>query len=312
VQRPGGSASFSPYDDVTLAAPFDLAGVAEAAGARSLTLAFVTAAEGCRPSWGGQTPIGSAAVSAPVGRLEAAGVAMRVSFGGASGTELALSCRNIPDLEAAYGTVLDRYHATAADFDLEGRALVDRAAIARRAAAVAALQSRSGRRLAVTLTVPVTPRGLGAPALAAVRSMRAAGVRLDAVNLLAMDYGSSTAGGSMGVEAIRAALAAHRQLAKEGLPSWRSLGVTVMVGMNDSRNEVLTVSDAEAVARFARSHALGLTSIWSLARDGPCTGSPTVALPTCSGVGAPAYTFSRVFGANSKRGVGPRRVLDTS
>jgi hypothetical protein len=157
-------------------------------------------------------------------------------------------------------------------------------------------------------------QGLSAAGLSALRTMLAAGVRISVVNLLALDYGTPQPGANMGAEAIRALRAAHEQLSATDrqLSRWSSLGVTVMVGVNDSSGEVLTLSDARTVARFARAHALGLTSIWSLARDNPCEGSPTVAQPTCDGVGQPPYAFSRVFGANSRTGRLPRRAVDTS
>ena len=185
--------------------------------------------------------------------------------------------------------MLDRYHAVAADFDLEGAALADRLAMARRAEAIARLQAQSGRRLAVSLTLPVSPSGLSVPALAAVRAMVAAGVHLGAVNLLAMDYGLTEARGHMAAEAILAVRAAHRQLTALGgeLSSWSSLGVTAMVGVNDVSDEIFTLADARTLARFAEHRGLGLTSIWSLARDQPCAGSPSVAQATCSGVADP-------------------------
>lgn len=314
VQPPGGGGAFAPYVDVTLTPPFDLASVAPDAGARSLTLAFVTAAGPCEPAWGGQTAIGAPAVAAPAPSLRAAGVALRVSFGGASGSELAQTCPSATRLAAAYAAVLDRYRAAAADFDLEGRALSDRAAMARRSAAIAELQARIGHPLAVSLTLPVTSQGLSAAALEAVRMMIADGVRLSLVNLLAMDYGAAQARGQMGAEAVLAARTAHRQLARlgRGLSSWSSLGVTVMVGVNDSSGEVFTLSDARRVAGFAHSYGLGMTSIWSLARDNPCEGSSTVAVPTCSGVREPPYAFSRAFGANSKAGLPPRRTVEAN
>jgi hypothetical protein len=315
VWPPGGSAVFSPYVDVTLTAPFDLTGVATDAGARSLTLAFVTAGEGeCRPAWGGQTAIAAPAVTAAASRLQAAGVALRISFGGAQGEELAERCHNTNSLQTEYASVLDRYHAVAADFDLEGAALADRLAMARRAEAIARLQAQSGRRLAVSLTLPVSPSGLSVPALAAVRAMVAAGVHLGAVNLLAMDYGLTEARGHMAAEAILAVRAAHRQLTALGgeLSSWSSLGVTAMVGVNDVSDEIFTLADARTLARFAEHRGLGLTSIWSLARDQPCAGSPSVAQATCSGVADPPYAFSRAFGAHPKPGVPPRRDVDLS
>ena len=321
MQPPGGSRVYSPYVDVTLAAPFQLATVADDGGARSLTLAFVTAdAGGCQPAWGGQTPILAAPVVQAASRLRAAGVALRISFGGARGQELAAACGGagagaIDRLASAYASVLDPYHAVAADFDLEGTALLHpaTATVALRAAAIARLQAQDPR-VAVTVSLPVSPGGLSPAALAAVRAMLAAGVRPRSVNLLAMDYGAAADGRDMGAETILALRAAHRQLGQlaAALSPWSALGVTVMVGVNDISGEVLTLNDARAVATFATRHGLGLTSIWSLARDNPCPGSGAAAEPTCSGVVEPPYAFSRAFGANSKTGVPERLAVDTS
>jgi hypothetical protein len=313
VWPPGGSAVYSPYVDVTLAAPSDLAGVGGDAGARSLTLAFVTAAAGeCQAAWGGQTAIGAPTVLPAAERLSAAGVALRVSFGGAQGQELAARCRDTRRLQAEYASVLDRYHAAAADFDLEGSALADRPAMTRRAQALAGLQAQPGRHLTVSLTLPVSPDGLSAPALDAVRAMVGSGVHLGAVNLLAMDYGLAPARGHMAAEAVLALDAAHRQLAAlgAGLSSWKSLGVTTMVGVNDVSSEIFTLTDARTLARFGDRHGLALTSIWSLARDQPCPGSASAAQATCSGVAAPRYAFSRAMGARPKPEVRPRGNVD--
>jgi hypothetical protein len=315
ITPPGGSDVFSPYVDVTLTSPFDLSGVAADAGAHSLTLAFVTASTGaCEPGWGGQTPINAAAVMKPAARLRAAGVALHVSFGGAQGSDLARGCSSASSLEAAYASVLDRYHAVAADFDLEGAALTDRATLARLSRAAAELQAHTGRPLAVSLTLPVSPEGLSSAALEAVRSMLAAGVHLSTVNLLAMDYGPAIARGRMGATAITAMGAAHRQLSALGgeLSRWSALGLTAMVGVNDVSGEIFTLADARTLVSFAAKKGLGLTSIWSLARDNPCPGSKSGADPTCSGVSEPPYAFSRVFGAHAKTGLLPRRAVDKS
>jgi hypothetical protein len=310
IQPPGGSAGFSPYVDVTLSPPFDLAGVATSAGARGLTLAFVTAAGACRPSWGGSLAISAPAVADPANRLRAAGVALRVSFGGAAGPELAKGCTSVARLAAAYASVLDRYRAVAADFDLEGATLEDRPAMVRRALALARMQSLIGRPLSVSLTLPASRRGLTESGLAALRAMLESGVRVHNVNLLAMDYGSSVAPGAMGAAAIAAALSAHVQLMRLGgaLSSWRALGVTVMIGVNDTAGEVFTLGDARQVEHFAARQGLGAVSLWSLARDNPCAGGASVADPTCSGVGAPPYAFSRALGARPRPGVLPRRA----
>lgn len=313
VLPPGGGSAYSPYVDVALTSPFDLAGVAPGAGVRSLTLAFVTADGECNPSWGGRQAIDAASVAGPAARLRAAGVALRVSFGGVQGTELAQSCPTASRLEAAYASVLNRYRAVAADFDLENATLADRTTLIRRGEAIAQLQARMGRPLAISLTLPVSPHGLSSAALGAVRSMLAAGVRLHTINLLTMNYGGAFHGG-MGAAAIGALLSAHRQLSGlgGGLDGWSALGVTAMVGVNEVSGEVFTLSDARMLAGFAARHDLGLTSIWSLARDNPCQGSESSADPTCSGVREPPYAFSRVFGARPVTGLLPRRAVDTS
>ncbi len=318
IWPPAGDPAFSPYVDVTLAAPFDLEGVAADAGAHSLTLAFVTAAAGkpCTPAWGGVTAIAAPAVAGPAARLRAAGVGLRVSFGGAAGTELARTCTDTARLARAYAGVLDSYRATAADFDLEGATLSDPAALVRRARAIAIVQARAGHPLAVSVTVPASAsEGLPEGALAAVRAMLAAGVRLSVVNPLAMDYGVAVPPGGMGAAALAALRSVHRQLAGiasapgSELGRWSALGVTSMIGVNDSPGEAFTLGDARMVAGFAAAHGLGLVSIWSLARDNPCAGSSTVASSTCSGVSQRPYAFSRVFGALPKPGVLPRRSI---
>jgi hypothetical protein len=142
--------------------------------------------------------------------------------------------------------------------------------------------------------------------------MLAAGVHLSTVNLLAMDYGPAIARGRMGATAIAAVGAVHRQLSalRGGIFRWSALGVTAMVGVNDVSGEIFTLADARTLASFAAQRDLGLTSIWSLARDNPCPGSKSGADPTCSGVSEPPYAFSRVFGAHAKTGLLPRRAVD--
>jgi chitinase len=144
--------------------------------------------------------------------------------------------------------------------------------------------------------------------------MLAAGVHLSSVNLLTMNYPPGEVRGSMAAAGIGAADAVHRQLSRLGgeLSSWGSLGLTAMAGVNDVSGEVLTLEDARTLARFASQRGLRLTSIWSLARDEPCAGSPTAAQATCSGVPEPPYAFSRAFGARPRPGLRPRQAADRS
>src|SRR3712207_7836660 len=57
---------------------------------------------------------------------------VRVSFGGAAGQELALTCGSVAELQAAYQSVIDQYDLTFIDLDIEGGATSNTASVARR------------------------------------------------------------------------------------------------------------------------------------------------------------------------------------
>lgn len=235
---------------------------------------------------------------------------MVIAFGGVANTELAVACTDQAALTGAYRSVVQRYGASIIDLDIEGAALADAAAGARRAAAVAALQKEAaaGHPLEVWLTLPATPDGLPRDALGVVDRMLSAGVRLAGVNLMTMDYGASKpAGMGMAAAATSALRAAHAQLAaaygRVGLrPTdrqlWAGLGATPMIGRNDVQGEVFSLDDATAVADFAGQTGLGRVSMWSANRDAQCgtlDGGGWQVLPTCSGVGQQRLQFTRTF-----------------
>ncbi|MFC8148006.1 cellulose binding domain-containing protein, partial [Streptomyces paradoxus] len=94
-------AGFAPYVDTSLYPAYDLLANAEATGVKDYTLAFVTDGGGCTPKWGGVTDLASDAVAKQMGALRAAGGDVRVSFGGASGSELGTTCTSVDALAAA-------------------------------------------------------------------------------------------------------------------------------------------------------------------------------------------------------------------
>ena len=118
---------------------------------------------------------------------------------------------------------------------------------------------RRRRPLAVWLTLPVTPEGLNADALAVVRTMLAAKVDLAGVNVMAMDFGVPSAAQDMR-GAVTSSLTATHAPARRALRArrsaprelWGKLGVTVMIGQNDVDGERLSVADARAIAALRR------------------------------------------------------------
>ncbi|MEU3447391.1 cellulose binding domain-containing protein [Streptomyces thermolilacinus] len=297
---PAGGARFAPYVDTSLHPAYDLLDTVAKTGVKEFNLAFITSGGGCVPRWGGVTALGDDKVAAQIGALRAKGGDVRVSFGGAAGHELALSCADATELAAAYGQVIDRYGLTKVDFDVEGAALPDTAANTRRAQAIARLQqTRPG--LDVSFTLPVMPEGLTQPGVNLLADARKNGVRVDAVNIMAMDYGPAYSA-DMGQYAIEAATATQAQvkgvLGLSDAAAWKTVAVTPMIGVNDVTTEIFRVDDATQLVDFARSKGLGRLSMWSSTRDKQCAaGAVNHADATCSSILQQPLAFTRAFAA---------------
>ncbi|MBT2450743.1 cellulose binding domain-containing protein [Streptomyces sp. ISL-43] len=297
---PAAGARFAPYVDTSLYPAYDLADTAAKTGVKEFHLAFITSGGGCAPLWGGVTDLASDKVAAQIGALRAAGGDVRVSFGGAAGHELALNCGSVNELAAAYGKVVDQYRLTKVDFDIEGAALPDTAANTRRAQAIALLQ-KSHPGLDVAFTLPVMPEGLTQPGVALLADAKKAGVRVDGVNIMAMDYGPAYSG-DMGQYAIQAATATQAQvkavLGLSDAAAWKTVAVTPMIGVNDVASEIFTVADATRLVDFARSKGIGRLAMWSGARDKQCpAGAVNYADATCSSILQQPLAFTKALGA---------------
>ncbi|WP_405780584.1 cellulose binding domain-containing protein [Streptomyces sp. NBC_00859] len=295
-------AGFAPYVDTSLYPTYNLLDTATKAGVKEFNLAFVTSGGSCAPLWGGATGLGDDKVASQISGLRAKGGDVRVSFGGASGTELGAACSSADALAAAYGKVIDTYKLTKVDFDIEGGALPDTAANTRRAQAIAQLQ-KSHPGLDVSFTLPVMPEGLTQPGVDLVANAKKNGVDISAVNIMAMDYGPSYSG-DMGDYATQAATATQAQikgvLGLSDSAAWKAVAVTPMIGVNDVNTEKFTVDDAKKLADFAKAKGLGRLSMWSGARDKECPGgAKNSADPTCSSVVQDDLAFTKAFAANS-------------
>ncbi|GAA1950602.1 cellulose binding domain-containing protein [Catenulispora subtropica] len=303
----GGSYKFAPYVDT--AQRQDLGTLASAAGTKYVTAAFVLSAGGCTPVWNGAAdPTFTANLKAGLTDLRSQGGDAIASFGGANGTEPAQACSDVPSLKAAYKAVIDEYGLTHVDFDIEGAAGTDKASITRRSQALAQLQSdyaAAGKTLDVSLTLPVLPSGLTQDGVDVVADAAANGLKVSVVNVMAMDYGDWAApspAGKMGQYADDAAQSLHDQLktvypAATDAQLWAMVGITPMIGVNDTASEVFQTSDARVVEQFAAQHHIGRLAMWSLTRDKACAQPSTWADPTCSSIQQTAYDFSHTFEA---------------
>ncbi|MEV5939111.1 chitinase [Streptomyces sp. NPDC051994] len=288
------NSAYSPYVSATTATPTDAVGFPAV-----YNLAFAIAhGNTCRAVWDDDTAIVDQDVKDRAAALKKSGAAVRVSFGGQAGKELALTCRTPAELAAAYGTALDAAGSAEADFDIEGAALTDTASLTRRAEAIALLQKQ--RALKVTFTLAVLPTGLTPQGTALLTSAKEHGVKISTVNIMTMDYGPSFRG-DMADYAARAATAAHDQLQKAlGLSdaaAWQGLGITSMIGVNDVKGETFTLGDAAKVRKFAQDKGVGRLSLWVTYRDQKCPTNinSAVAQASCSGVDQRPGDFAKAL-----------------
>ncbi|MFF5126756.1 cellulose binding domain-containing protein [Streptomyces syringium] len=299
---PGGrsAAAFSPYVDTLLHPAYDLLGTAKKTGVKNFNLAFITSGGGCTPKWGGVSELDSNPVAQQIGPLRQAGGDVRVSFGGAAGSELGLACSSAGELAAAYGKVVDAFKLTKVDFDVEGSALPDTAANTRRAQAIALLQKKHPG-LDVSFTLPVMPTGLTQDGVNLVENAKKNGVSISTVNIMAMDYGASF-DGDMGQYAIDAATATQAQvkgvLGLSDKAAWKAVAVTPMIGVNDVATEIFKVDDAAQLVAFGRSKGIGWLSMWSATRDKQCPGgAQNSASATCSSILQDEFAFTKALAA---------------
>ncbi|MFJ4783351.1 hydrolase [Streptomyces sp. NPDC088794] len=290
------STSYAPYVSATEASDNDSAG-----SPTTYNLAFVIASGStCTPKWNGTEAVGDSAVTSRISGLKGDGASVRVSFGGASGKELASTCDSASALAAAYGKALDAAGSSEADFDIEGDELTDSDGVALRSEAIALLQKERSD-LQVTFTLPVMPSGLDSDGVALLESANKYDVQVSSVNLMTMNYGESY-DGDMGDYAVTSAKAAHAQLEKvfglSDADAWRGMALTSMIGVNDVDGETLTLSDAADVRAFAEEKEIAWVSMWSTFRDQQCedgSAGADDAATDCSGVDQSAGAFGEAF-----------------
>jgi len=303
---PPSAKVFAPYIDMGLTADWQLTTIQQQSGIKVFTMGFVVGNGGCTPTWGGvgatvandTLPNGTTILSLIQG-VRAAGGDVIISFGGASGTELAQGCTTVSSLQSAYQSVLTKYSVNSStpvrlDFDIEGGATTDQASITRRNQALKNLKS-ANPGLVISYTLPVLPTGLIASGVNILNSVKTDGLSLNVVNVMAMDYGSANDnGGQMGLSAQQAASNTHNQVVAAGLTA--SIGVTPMIGINDVNTEIFQLSDAQSLLNFANANSyITRIAMWSVARDnGSCAGQG-FASPVCSGISQSNWAFSNIL-----------------
>ena len=253
----------APYLELSDSSVGDMAADLAATGTKYYTLAFLIPNGGCNQVWeaSGQ---GVGAYTTQIQALKNAGGTVAVSFGGAVGGEVALTCTNVASLQAAYANVVNTYGITHLDFDIEESTFQNAAANTRRNQALAALQA-ANPSVAVDFTLAVAPNGLPSAQMNLLRDAVARGVRINAVNIMTMDFGD---GENALNDAKSAANATHTQLAEifPGLSSaqlWNKIGLTPIAGQNDD-NEFFSQADAQNLESFAAANGVQKLAFWEV------------------------------------------------
>ncbi|MFI9380077.1 glycosyl hydrolase family 18 protein [Kutzneria sp. NPDC052558] len=252
----------APYLELSNSTVGDLAADKSASGVNHYTLAFLIPKSGCTPQWeAGGYSVGT--FKSQISSLQSGGGDVIISFGGAEGGELALTCTSATSLQAAYANVVNTYNVHRLDFDIEGSPLDNTASIQRRDTALAALQ-KADPSVQVDFTLPVDPSGLESNALNLLKDAKAKGVKVSTVNIMTMDFGD---GENALNDAEAAAKATAKQLASlygvSSAQAWALLGLTPIAGKNDD-NENFTQANAKTLLSFAQSNGVSVLAFWEV------------------------------------------------
>ncbi|HEX4790479.1 MAG TPA: glycosyl hydrolase family 18 protein [Actinospica sp.] len=252
----------APYLQIASSDAADMSADMKASGDKYYTLAFLTPKSGCTPEWEDNGD-SLGAFTKQVSSLQSSGGNVLISFGGASGGELAQTCTSASKLETAYANVVSTYGVTRLDFDIEGSVLDDGSANSRRDQALAALQ-KADPSVQIDFTIPVDPTGLESDAVSLLKGAKSAGVKVTVVNIMTMDFGD---GQNPLKDAESAANATEPQLhgvyGGSAAQDWGMLGLTPIAGQNDDA-ENFTQSDAKTLETFAASKGVAELSFWEV------------------------------------------------
>jgi chitinase len=75
--------------------------------------------------------------------------------------------------------------------------------------------------------------------------------------------------------------------------TYRNLGITPMIGQNDSAGEIFSWDDSQTVLSFAKANGIRRLAFWNLNRDQSCAAGET--LDSCSEVNQAPLDYTDGF-----------------
>ncbi len=291
-------AEVAPYFETTGVHPGNLQTAVKSHGLKSFTAAFVLG-KGCVPTWDDYSTITTTdARSKLVKNAKTAGATPIISFGGQSGNELAKVCTTTSKLVTAYTGVINKFGVRKIDFDIEGAANINATAVnTRRYQAIKALEAKFPA-LTVSLTIPVGYSGIetvkaDGDGVSFLKLAKAQGARIDVINLMTMDYGDANS--NMGKASTTSATRALAQV-KTIWPAktYANIGITPMIGDNDTPGETFSYADAQTVVAFAKAKGVRRLAFWAINRDQAC-GAGDQAPGTCTNLAQDPLDYTDAF-----------------
>ncbi len=226
-----------------------------------------------------------------------------MSFGGAGGVYLEVACTNDDQLFNMYDKVIIDTGTHRIDFDVEGNQALDTDSHYRRARVLARLQAKYPD-LYLSFTLPGWLNGLGSTALNVLKITKDAGVKVNIVNVMSMDWGADNIRtmvnpatlGQATIDTIRGAMGQLKTLypEKTAVEINAMIGITPMIGTNDD-NTTFTLDDAVTVTNFAKENGIGHMAYWAFQRDQAQTQPGATVLNSYSGVVQTDFQFFNIF-----------------
>ena len=301
----GGSSSllFSPYKDITVSFNWNtnvmqtaitgttipLVGSGSLVSTQepnlgAITLAFATGECGSE-NWGGVTR--SDFAGANVQALNNAGLNYVVSTGGQAGV---FTCSTQAGMQSFISTYTSA-HMVGVDFDIEGgQSQTDITNLVAQTAYAESLYPnlRFSFTLATLAASDGSYGGLNSLGDSVVKAIQSAHLAHYTINLMVMDYGTTSAANCVVVngacEMGQSAIQAVQNLEHTyGIPA-SQIELTPMIGVNDSSSEIVSLSDVDTITSYALAQGLVGLHFWSLDRDTPCPSPSSTALATCNSV----------------------------
>lgn len=312
-QKPWPTKVFAPFVDITIPPFLKFGTLGPNIGVSYYNLGFIvaTSEKDYTASWGGYESLDSPAIKEQINLVRKNGGDIAISFGGSNNLPIYHVAPDAETTAQEYMKVIRKYNISRIDFDIEGDWLEDEDGLSKNFTAVAMLQrdaKRDNMPLVTMLTIPVLPTGITSYGLKCLNIALTLGMRIDGINLMAMDYGDENAPdpkGKMGQYATEACDAAAIQLTQlfgqynvnlTLSEIYAMLGLVPMIGVNDVPSEVFYLEDAQYVLDYAFDSSLGQISMWSLNRDQPCTEKHKDSTK-CSGIDQKHYAFTDIFKA---------------